>query len=1057
MHKTDCTNRPWTGRHVATLLFLFIFHVYHCLGQRAEIEFFSVSEGLSSPVVTDIVRDEQGYLWMGTLDGLNRFDGYEFRTFNQGPYSETRLSRGNISQLSVDQEGKLIIRYEATATYFDRFDPDAFGVEQIPLSNRDDAEGHPRTIASDRFGRTFIAYNAPTGIQVYEYTPTSLQLVINAEGSFDRVAPSVELLVLDNSQFILYDDVYGLRHYSATGNLLFEYGPEYFARTRSSDLAGSSVGSYKRVSLLKEGADGQVYLAFVNSPGLFLYDAKLKQPISPVEQISNSLYYKNAWRDGKQRLLISAQSSDPLSDLADQYLLLEPDGQVDTFAQLLRVGRRIKSVFGDDFRSTLYLGTASGLALYKPASTGIKTFLAQEQEEEEFAHLIRGIVENAHGDIYFLTQKRGLFRINSGTEQLDTMPVLDEYGQKIPIIQAGGMIFGPDSLLYFISSLPTGQVGGLFVCYDPTTCMAKTIKTDASLESICTDGRETIWIGAARKRGHGQILKFEAGSHSLIPLLDANGDQFLPNALITHVSTSKNLDKLFVGTDESGFLIYDLETKTYESFTPPLPGQEANGPELNDYVVYDIQENDNGELLIATKGGLHIYDPISKRVMDHFGRVEGLSSNVLYGLQPTGNGEYWISTYYGLTYYRPEGDPMFLRYYRSDGLSNNEFNLHAFHRSSDGRNYFGGVNGLNVFYDWELLSNKPESQVLIAEINCYGRRGTRTLNSSLGDLDFLEVMRDEKSMAIQFAMPATATASRNRFRVKLEGEENDWVELGSDRTARYSNLSGGNYKLIVQGADANGNYVANDLVLPIIVHQYIWEKGWFLILVGLIVAALLAAVFYFRLRERYKSEKLRSQLSSDIHDEVSGLLAGITMQSELLQGHTEDGHLNHRLKGIGEAGRKAMSKLSDVIWSIDSRRDTIGELFQRMQEHADDVLMPLDIRYKFHFDDSFDRNKTISGDRRQDLYFIYKEAINNIARHSNGDRVKVIMTMQGKSYEMLIEDNGTPQATNGLNDRRSFRTGQGLKNLKMRADRLGAALEISTNSGYKIRLRGKKL
>ncbi|MEL6803421.1 MAG: two-component regulator propeller domain-containing protein, partial [Bacteroidota bacterium] len=161
------------------------------VAQRAELEFFSVSEGLSSPVVTDIVRDGQGYLWMGTPDGLNRFDGYEFRTFNQGPYSETRLSRGNISQLSVDQEGKLIIRYDATAGWFDRFDPNTFEVEQVQLINRDEVEGHPRTIATDRFGRIFIAYNAPTGIRVYEYTPSSLQLVIDAAGEFDRVAPSV--------------------------------------------------------------------------------------------------------------------------------------------------------------------------------------------------------------------------------------------------------------------------------------------------------------------------------------------------------------------------------------------------------------------------------------------------------------------------------------------------------------------------------------------------------------------------------------------------------------------------------------------------------------------------------------------------------------------------------------------------------------------------------------------------------------------------------------------------------------------------------------------------
>ncbi|MEM6397892.1 MAG: two-component regulator propeller domain-containing protein [Bacteroidota bacterium] len=1023
--------------------------------QRAELEFFTVNEGLSSPVVTDIVQDEQGYLWMGTLDGLNRFDGYAFRTFNQGPYSETQLSRGNISHLSIDQEGKLIISYEAAAGWFDRFDPNTFQVEQVQLLNRDEVEGHPRTIANDRFGRTFIAYNAPTGIQVYEYTPDSLLLVVDAAGTFERVAPSVDLLVLDNSQYILYDDKYGLRHYSAAGRLLFQDTPTEIAGIEPSVYSDSYEKKFQRLSFLKEGGDGQVYLSFFNRPGLFHYDAKARAPIAAFEQTSESKYFKQAWRDDKKCLLFSVQNDNPLGDFVDQYLLLERNGQVEDYEELIRASKRIGSAFSLDFRSTIYLGTAGGLVVYNPASEGIRTYLAQEQEEEQFANLIRGIAEHSNGDVYFLTEDNGLFRIQGDTRKLDSVTVLDLNGEKIPILRSRGLLFGPDGLLYFTSSLPTGQIGGLFIQYDPVSCVAKTIKTELPLESICLGADQTIWLGTARSRGQSKLLKYEPGSQSLIEQKNAQGESFLPNADIVHLSQSQDQEKLYIGTDGAGLLIYHIDNRTYDHVAPPLPGQSAAGAKLNDYRIFYVHEIENRDLMVATQGGLHVYNPASKKVLAHYSRVEGLSSNVICGIIPADDGNYWLSTYYGLTYFRPEGDPPFLRYYRSDGLSNNEFNRFAHYRDADGRNYFGGVNGLNVFYDEELLGNKSESQVLIAEINCYGSNGTRTIDTGLKELPFLNVARDEKSIAVQFAMPATPTANRNRFRVRLEGEENDWVELGSDRTARYSNLSGGRYTLIVQGADANGNYVGNDLILPIIVKQYVWEKSWFLILLGLIAAFSLAAVFYFKLREKLRAEKLRTQLSSDIHDEVSGLLAGITMQSELLQGHTEDGHLNHRLKGIGEAGRKAMSKLSDVIWSIDSRRDTVGELFQRMQEHADDVLMPLDIKYKFYLDDSFDHQKTISGDRRQDLYYIYKEAINNIARHSNGDYVKIIMTQQGKNYELLIEDNGTPQATNGLNDRRSFRTGQGLNNLQMRAKRLGAALEIGMEEGYRIRLRGR--
>ena len=149
-----------------------------------------------------------------------------------------------------------------------------------------------------------------------------------------------------------------------------------------------------------------------------------------------------------------------------------------------------------------------------------------------------------------------------------------------------------------------------------------------------------------------------------------------------------------------------------------------------------------------------------------------------------------------------------------------------------------------------------------------------------------------------------------------------------------------------------------------------------------------------------------------------------------------------------------MSKMSDVIWSIDSRKDKVEDLLHRMREHADEMLVPLDIVYQMHIS-KIDRQKKIPVTLRQNLYFIVKEAINNIAKHSSGNKVNITLKNEGPDFVMIIRDNGGPSPGRGkLNGKK---TGQGLANLAMRAQRIKADLDIEQGEeGYTVRLRRKK-
>jgi len=264
------------------------------------------------------------------------------------------------------------------------------------------------------------------------------------------------------------------------------------------------------------------------------------------------------------------------------------------------------------------------------------------------------------------------------------------------------------------------------------------------------------------------------------------------------------------------------------------------------------------------------------------------------------------------------------------------------------------------------------------------------------------------------------------------------------------------------------------LRVPIVVEPAFYQTYWFIALCFLFVSYVVYRIFQFRLRERVKMERIRTKLSSDLHDEVSGLLAGIAMQTDMLQGSVKDEASLKRIKQMGEVSRKAMSKMSDVIWSIDSRKDRMDDLIIRMREHAEEMLAPLDIAYRLNVN-SIDIKRKIPVQLRQNLYFIFKEAINNIAKHSQATEVRIQLNNKGSEFQMTVADNGgavsgksktdeydyrkngRPAASAPPSNRGRKKTGQGLSNLRMRAARIDAEIDIRPGEeGYTVQLRRRR-
>ncbi|WP_170067635.1 ligand-binding sensor domain-containing protein [Neolewinella xylanilytica] len=1018
-----------------------------CLpGQAMRIEYFTVTDGLSTRDINGLHIGKDGYLWVATMDGLNRFDGHTFVSFGQGLSKEPKLSRGSVESIRAGNDGKLILTYKEFYGVFDRFDPRDFSVERVPLSPSE-VIGFPRTIVTDDLGRTFFVTIGEYGTVLYEYTQEGFQVIYqDTTDEWNTITSRVELKPLSNGQFIIYDEDHGFRHLSANGELLNTFFPR--------------LSSQRRFYVMEEGPAGYVYLSFRDGIPLYRYDPDRRGSASPVGNLDLGLRYPKVFKDGLGQLLFVGTEDILGKQFPDEYYLVDTSGTFALFERDLPIDRSVTSIAAINFNETVYLGLREGLGVTERYVKSIHNYL-EDTEGELYRKSVRGITEDADGTVYIAQSDGTINAMARGTYEMNPLRLVDSSGTVVPMRENGQLIFDrPRNAVWGVAQ-PSGYAkGGLLFRYDVATGVTTSYGSVYSLTCLAVAPDGKLYVGATDPRKGGLLLEFDPTTARFTERVDADQEAALLDGVRINYLLYSRKGELLLGTRHDGLIGYDPATSRAQVYQVVTRTGESAEIDLNAITINCIFEDTGGRWWLGTDAGLRVYNTIEGNV-ERYERQDGLSNNTVVGLVPDSTGGYWVSTRNGLVHLPKDlANGTFRRYYQEDGLANDEFNRYCFHRDNSGRYFFGGDNGLSVFRDDDLSVESAGSDVMLTEVVVYGRGETRSMTQNLDGLKNITVNASEKSIAVSFALPVGQRPSLTQFRVKLDGFNETWQRLRNERTVRYNNLPSGQYTLMVQGAGANGNYGEKYLSLNIRVRQYLIEKTWFQFLIATVIVGLFFFILQAKLRERLRNEQLRTQLSSDIHDEVSGLLAGITLQAELLQHRTDDEKLRIRLQTVGEAGRNAMSKMSDVIWSIDSRRDNVGNLLQRMQEHADEVLLPLDIRYDFRAS-GFVIEQELPGNVRQDLYFIYKEAVNNIARHSDANYVEIELEQYAQTFEMFIRDNGSGKKKDAnptySSSRFTPKTGQGKDNMRMRAQRLRAELTIDDRAGYTLTLRMRRL
>jgi signal transduction histidine kinase/ligand-binding sensor domain-containing protein len=424
-----------------------------------------------------------------------------------------------------------------------------------------------------------------------------------------------------------------------------------------------------------------------------------------------------------------------------------------------------------------------------------------------------------------------------------------------------------------------------------------------------------------------------------------------------------------------------------------------------------------------------------------FTTANGLSSDRVHGLVEDRAGRLYLATGRGLDRFdAATGD---VKYYSlADGLPRNT--VLASTRAADGSLWFGTTAGVSRLTPLEEPQRKPPP--------CYVR--SVYLAGVVQDVPGLATRRvaglrggpGRNSLQVEFTAVTSGREMGTAYEYRLRAPAGTWQRT-SDRSLRFAALGAGEHVLEVRAALPDGQR-GETAVVEFEIEAAIWQTWWFRLAAAVCALGAAHTFYRWRLHRRVALERVRTRIATDLHDDIGASLTRIAVLSELAKRRlgVPGENVSLLLDQIAAQSRTLVESISDVVWSINPKRDHASDLAERVRDFAGGMLEPLGIRWRLHLSPGVE-NLAISFDARRNLLLIFKEAINNAARHSHCMNVELLLTRDGDQLAGAIRDDGS-----GFEANRESGDGHGLRSMEARAEALGGVLRWDSAPGGGTRI-----
>jgi signal transduction histidine kinase/ligand-binding sensor domain-containing protein len=1041
-------------------------------------ETLSLEDGLSQNAVLDLLQDRQGYLWVATQDGLNRYDGYSFTVYKNDPDDENSLSLNSALQLYEDEAG--IIWIGTWGGGLNRLNPQTNHITRFrhdPTDPNSLSNDLVAAIAEDGHGYLWLGTMGGGLSRFDRITKTFTNFRHDPQNPHSIASDYVGAIYEDGEGKLWI----GTGGFGTPGAGLDRFDPltGRFTHYRHDPNDAASLSS-DTISAIHPDEDGKLWVATggfsLAGDGLNLFDPATGRTTRFVHD-----------------------AGDPAGLSSNNVMSIYTDSQGQT-----------------------WFGTwGGGLELLQRSDSGIAfvhhrkdPFLAGSLS----ADIVWPILEDRSGVLWVGTINGGLNKINPEKQRLGLHRNHPDDPNSLSFDVIGGFYEDRQGGLW-VGTWGGGlnlfdRAAGKFTRYvndpnDPDSLSDNTVST------VYEDADGAIWVGtfagldkldrAAGKFTHyshnpddpaslvndGVYTILPAGENKMwvgtlggLDLYDPATGEFthfrhdpadpasLPDDQITELYQSPS-GVLWIGTWHGGMAYLDPQAWAQgEARFVRFQHDPADPSSLSDNGVWAIHEDSNGIIWAGTQAGLNRLDPQTGK-FTHYLEKDGLPNSSVTCIQEDESGNLWLSTNNGLVRLNP-AELHFRTYDVSHGLQSNEFNSGACLRSRNGEMYYGGVHGFNAFQPAAIRDNPNPPPVVLSGFRIFNRPTVIDLSGRTP----IELEHQENFISFEFAALDFHAPHKNQYAYRLEGFDPDWVDAGDRRYANYTNLPAGNYLFRVRGSNNDGVWNETGIALPVRVAPPLWQTWWFQTAALLMVAALLAGGFRWRVHQvRAQNRRLeqtvaqqtadlrremeqrrqaeaalahkaageavaaeRTRLARELHDAVTQTLFSASLIAEVLPdlyaANLHEGQQS--TEELRQLTRGALAEMRTLLLELRPSAVTQARLEDLIRQLIEATTGRARLPVQYHAQGQ----RPIPDDVKIAIYRIAQEALNNIVKYAKASQVTVDLRQHSLGVRLTVSDDGV-----GF-DPAAVGVGHlGQKIMRERAEGIGARLAVHSEMG----------
>jgi len=1006
---------------------------------------WGTDDGLPGSSVAAIAQTPDGYLWVGTYDGLARFDGVRFETYD--PRNRPALSDARIQGLYVDARGTLWINtYRGGLTsyrdgVFKREWPDRswFDFNTTLISSTSNQvvfvtqTGQVLRRALDSTNSDWEVNNPPGGERpIYKCT--------DHDGNLWFVSRDGHIVLFRGNKFenLPADAGIGTNHVYAIAadahGTIWAGAENEIARwdgTHFEDMTPTNMdaGEYFEPTNVFPAASGALWVLSTNG--------KLREQRGR-RWIAEATEWRGLLGNASGRAMGMHEDRDGgiwFNHYGNGLFHITPEGKYERFTTRDGLpGDRVGTFF-EDKDGGVWVGTyRGGLARLRE-----RRFRVIGQPEGLPGQTALSICQGSNGAIWIGTGD-GLCRWQNG--KLKTFPV------------------GNTSADAFVFSVFPWTNGNLWLSAGDGEDLFQfqTAKRDSGrvqrapwdvhgIKSLLVDHTGRLWLGTKSDLNWW----LPAARHTF------GTNEGMSTSPIRALTETPN-GQVWCGADDG--TLYRCEPSHVQGFRPA----DETGPRP----IWSLFADRDGVLWAGTfRGGLLRF---KDGKFTRFAAKQGLPMDVISQILEDDKGRLWLGTHQGICSVAKsalnacadgKADTVDAITYL-DGLPSLECSdgyQPACLRANDGHLWFSTAKGVVSVDPNELTAGSSPPPVVIEELRVDGE----TLPSTAGKII---VPPGHKHFEFHFTSPTFDAPDKARFRYRMDGLDNDWVDADVQRTAHYGHLSPNHYRFHVIACNSDGVWNKTGATIEFTVRPYFYQTRLFLILTALFVLGSVAAIVrtiaarkyqreLARLEQQHAIERDRARIAKDIHDDIGAGLTQITLLSELAR--REPAQAGSQLDRISDAARDLTRSMDEIVWAVDPQHDTLASLMDYISAYAEDFLRTANIRCRLDLPAALPTMQ-VDAELRYNLFLALKEALNNAVKHSHASEIWLRLKLEPRSFTLVVEDNGRGfQSANGETSAASAErlySGSGLVNLKKRLEVIGGRCTVhsSTGQGTKVEM-----